>query len=181
MPEYLSPAVYIEEQDSIQPIEGVSTSTAGFVGMTQRGPVALPPDIPGTTAVLVTSMPEFERTFGSYFDFGPSFLGLNSLPHAVNGFFVNGGQRLYVVRVTGSGAKQSTVTTKGGLVTRLVADTSAAAPTKAKLSTLRLIDNGTQLLFTQVKQGLTTISGPHTVASYDRTNNEVTLGTNLSG
>jgi hypothetical protein len=33
------PDVYVEEIDSgNQPIEGVSTSITGFVGMTQRGP-----------------------------------------------------------------------------------------------------------------------------------------------
>ncbi len=44
MPEYLSPGVYVEEVDSgPQPIEGVSTSTTGFVGMTMRGPTSGPP------------------------------------------------------------------------------------------------------------------------------------------
>ena len=39
MPEYLSPGVYIEElPPQLRAIEGVSTSTAGFVGVTQRGP-----------------------------------------------------------------------------------------------------------------------------------------------
>ena len=42
MPEYLSPGVYVEEvPSSIKPIAGVSTSTAGFVGV-----VAYPVDIP---------------------------------------------------------------------------------------------------------------------------------------
>jgi uncharacterized protein len=40
MPAYLSPAVYIEETESgPQPIQGVSTSTAGFIGMAERGPL----------------------------------------------------------------------------------------------------------------------------------------------
>jgi hypothetical protein len=40
MAEYLAPGVYIEEIDAgAQPIEGVSTNTAGFVGVTRRGPV----------------------------------------------------------------------------------------------------------------------------------------------
>ena len=35
MPEYLAPGVYIEEVDiGAKPIEGVSTSTAGFLGET---------------------------------------------------------------------------------------------------------------------------------------------------
>ena len=40
MPEYLAPGVYVEEVDTgSKPIEGVSTSTAGMVGVTERGPV----------------------------------------------------------------------------------------------------------------------------------------------
>ena len=40
MPEYLAPGVYVEEIASgPRPIEGVSTSTSGMVGVTQRGPV----------------------------------------------------------------------------------------------------------------------------------------------
>ena len=39
MPEYLAPGVYVEEVNTgPRPIEGVSTSTAGFVGETERGP-----------------------------------------------------------------------------------------------------------------------------------------------
>jgi phage tail sheath protein FI len=42
MPEYLSPGVYVEEVPSaIKPIAGVSTSTAGFVGVI-KGPVQIP-------------------------------------------------------------------------------------------------------------------------------------------
>ena len=38
MAEYLSPGVYIEEIElGAKPIEGVSTSTAGFLGETERG------------------------------------------------------------------------------------------------------------------------------------------------
>jgi phage tail sheath protein FI len=39
MPEYLAPGVYVEEiSNGVKPIEGVGTSTAGFLGMTERGP-----------------------------------------------------------------------------------------------------------------------------------------------
>ena len=38
MPEYLTPGVYIEEIEiGAKPIEGVSTSTAAFLGETERG------------------------------------------------------------------------------------------------------------------------------------------------
>jgi phage tail sheath protein FI len=54
MPEYLSPGVYVEEIEiCAKPIEKVSTSTAGFLGTTERGPertllVTEFVDIPGT-------------------------------------------------------------------------------------------------------------------------------------
>src|SRR5713226_8690574 len=91
MPEYLSPGVYVEEIDTgNKPIEGVSTSTAGMVGVTERGPVDVP--------ILVTSYGEYTRWFGERLD-KADFLDHCHLPHAVEGFFTNGGKRLYVVRV----------------------------------------------------------------------------------
>ena len=42
MPEYLAPGVYVEEIEmGGKPIEGVSTSTAGFLGETERGPAGV--------------------------------------------------------------------------------------------------------------------------------------------
>jgi len=70
MPEYLSPGVYVEEVDAgPKPIEGVSTSTAGAVGVTERGPTG--GAAPGDTTnrgkpVLVTSFADFMRTFGGF-------------------------------------------------------------------------------------------------------------------
>ena len=174
MPEYFAPGVYVEEQTTTQPIEGVSTSVTGFVGLTQRGPDSGPP-------VLVTSFSDYVRTFGSYFDFGVGFEGLNGLPHAVQGFFVNGGQLLYVRRVKGNSAATAKKACTGGLITRLSSDVSSGALAVARLLTLRGVQNGTKLTFTQVKNGITTVSGPHTVKSYNRDTNEVTLATPLSG
>jgi len=168
MPEYLSPAVYIEEQDGVQPIEGVSTSTAGFVGVTVRGPVAGLP-------TLVTSFSEFERAFGGYFDFGPEFLGLNHLPHAVNGFFINGGKRLYISRVPGDTNGTATDTTPGGLVTRLATDTSASDLTHARLVTLRNLQADDHVQLIQVKNGISTSSPPLKITAYDRNTNIITF------
>ena len=58
MPEYLAPGVFMEEVSyRSKSIEGVSTTTTGFVGPTRYGPVAgVPP--------LVTSYAEFEATYG---------------------------------------------------------------------------------------------------------------------
>ncbi|HXH95476.1 MAG TPA: phage tail sheath C-terminal domain-containing protein [Thermoanaerobaculia bacterium] len=116
MAEYLAPGVYVEEVDSgIKTIEGVSTSIAGFAGVTARGPVKGLPK-------LVTSFSEFERNFGGYFDFGAAFAGHNYLPYAVNGFFANGGRQLYISRVLKGDATVAEGTAKGGLITRLRAD-----------------------------------------------------------
>ena len=97
MPEYLAPGVYIEEVPSgNKPIEGVSTSTAGVVGVTQRGPT--------NTPTLVTSFPAFTRRFGGYLNHRVFTEGRDSLPYAAEGFFTNGGQRLYVTRIVGTNA-----------------------------------------------------------------------------
>jgi uncharacterized protein len=104
MPEYLSPGVYIEELSTGPvPIEGVSTSTAGFVGQTERGP---------TTVMLVTSFTEYQRWFGSFIDTTVSFL-----PFAVKGFFDNGGQRVFIARVVGAGALPSSLPIPGSNLT----------------------------------------------------------------
>src|SRR5687768_14519233 len=84
MAEYLSPEVYIEEIPSgLKPIQGVGTSTAAFVGLTQKGPYG--------EAVPITSFAQFVRTFGSYID--GAFLAF-----AVRSFFSEGGTSCYVVR-----------------------------------------------------------------------------------
>lgn len=89
MPEYLSPGVYIEEFEiGARPIEGVSTSTAGFLGETQRGP---------TKPRLITSWLNFQRVYGSYFKVDGR---TPYLPYAVEGFFSNGGKRCYIGRIT---------------------------------------------------------------------------------
>lgn len=94
MPKDLPPGVYVEEM-SIQPkpIEGVPTRTTGFIGPCHDGPTE--------RAILVTSLANFERTYG-----GRHRLRLDGgapLPnytwHAVRAFFKEGGHRLYVARV----------------------------------------------------------------------------------
>jgi uncharacterized protein len=88
MPEYLSPGVYIEEVSTgNKPIEGVATSTVGFIGIAERGPVK---------PILITSFSEYARAFGSYVKEG---INDRFLPRAVEGFFQNNGKRCFVVRV----------------------------------------------------------------------------------
>lgn len=98
MAEYLSPGVYVEEFDSgAQPLEGVGTSTAGFIGLAQRGAVEGLPQ-------LVTSMADFQRIFGSYLSEN-AFGAYRFLAYSVDQFFVNGGSRCFIMRVAPSDAK----------------------------------------------------------------------------
>ena len=96
MPEYLAPGVYVEETSfRAKSIEGVSTSTAGFVGPARYGPVDGLPE-------LITSFQEFERVFGGserleYFD--EDDRSHNYLAHGVRAYFDNGGRRVYVSRI----------------------------------------------------------------------------------
>lgn len=100
MPEYLSPGVYIEEFESGGvPIAGVSTSTAGFIGLAQRGDVEGLPE-------LVTSFADFQRKFGSYLPEN-QFGEYRFLSYSVEHFFINGGSRCFVMRVVPEDAKVS--------------------------------------------------------------------------
>jgi uncharacterized protein len=101
MPEYLAPGVYVEETSfRAKSIEGVSTSTAGFVGPARYGPIDGPP-------ILVTSFADFARTFGGLdrleYDAGGdnTTRAHNYLAQAVFSFFDNGGSRVYVSRIFG--------------------------------------------------------------------------------
>jgi|UPI000647C990 uncharacterized protein len=108
MPEYLAPGVYVEETSfRAKSIEGVGTSTTAFVGPTRRGPVG---STTGRLATpeMVTSLPDFERIYGSLQNLGLSDVTngadrLNFVAHAARAYFDNGGSRLYVVR-TANGA-----------------------------------------------------------------------------
>jgi len=117
MPEYLAPGVYVEEVDTgSKPIEGVSTSTAGMFGVTERGPANVP--------ILVTSNGEYQRWFGG---------GLNRdlygehrfLPNAIEGFFTNGGKRVYLTRIL--------ATDQASAASAFVFNTSAPVPATTAL------------------------------------------------
>jgi phage tail sheath protein FI len=96
MPEYLAPGTYVEEvRSAVVPIQGVGTSTAGFVGLTERGPAE---------PMLITSMPEFQRWYGDLLAPAQS-----ALPWSVHGFFANGGSRVFIARVTRDDAAAATL------------------------------------------------------------------------
>ena len=67
MPEYLAPGVFVEETSfRAKSIEGVSTSTTGFVGATRRGPLARPTGDQPATLELLTSFFDFRRLYGGF-------------------------------------------------------------------------------------------------------------------
>ena len=100
MPEYLAPGAYIEEANlRTRSIEGVSTSTAGFVGPARFGPVDGEP-------VHVTRLADFERVFGGLDplsfrdeDAGAAIEGRNDLAQGARVFFEEGGQSLWIARI----------------------------------------------------------------------------------
>ncbi|MEO6092080.1 MAG: phage tail sheath subtilisin-like domain-containing protein [Novosphingobium sp.] len=119
MPEYLAPGVYVEEVSyRAKSIEGVSTTTTGFVGPTRYGPIDLEPDI-------LTSLVEFERVHG-----GAARLVWNGAEidnymwNAVRAFFEEGGKRCYIARTFDYGY--------------LAADDDAARATKRAAASARV-------------------------------------------
>src|SRR6266511_85343 len=101
MPEYLAPGVFVEEVSfRSKSIEGVPTSTTGFVGLAHYGPVQYTGGPLATEPMLVTSFIEFERIYGKL---EPLLIGgedrLPFLAHAARAFFMNGGRRLYISRI----------------------------------------------------------------------------------
>jgi uncharacterized protein len=128
MPEYLAPAVYVEETSfRPKPIEGVSTSTTAFVGLCRRGPVTGTPE-------LITSIGDFERIYG-----GTRALGLgagppldNYLAHAMRAYFANGGSRLYLARVFQPRAGSTPGSVDPGIAASPFVVGNAAAPARAR-------------------------------------------------
>jgi Bacteriophage tail sheath protein len=176
---YLAPGVYVEEQDlGPKPIEGVSTSTAGFVGMTVRGPVKAVP-------TLVTSFLEFKRNFGGYLGdlhLDPAFQDFSYLPYAVDGFFANGGELLYIVRVAPKDATAAIAATWGGMVTRLKENNlidTAEHKKMLKTTSLRGIEVGTKLQLRMIQEGITTDSAVLTITSID-TSGVITVDTDIT-
>ena len=94
MPEYLAPGVYIEEvNNGPRPIEGVGTAMAAFVGFAPAGPA--------NKLQLITNWSQYVDTFGLSDGNGkrnPHMPGAY-LSHSIYGYFNNGGNRCYVMRV----------------------------------------------------------------------------------
>lgn len=86
MLDYKTPGVIIEELPATGPIAGVGTSTVAFIGPALDGPITVP--------TKITNWTQYRNIFGEY-QAAPRIY----LPHAVRGFFDNGGSIAYIVRV----------------------------------------------------------------------------------
>ena len=117
MPDYLAPGVFVEEiERGPRPIQGVATTTTAFLGETARGPVQ---------PRLITSYGEYLRLFGGIFRDC-------YLPHAVKGFFDNGGRRAWVARIAGPSAAGAEVDL-GGFTVRAIGPGESTNRTWARI------------------------------------------------
>lgn len=105
-----APGVYIQEISLPGPIPGVSTSIAAFLGPAMQGPTFKPTSI--------TNVQQFWDKFGSYIE-DPYRVFVT---HAVSGFFAEGGQQCYFVRIgTGKQAWLYLLDAKGRKVLEVTA------------------------------------------------------------
>jgi Bacteriophage tail sheath protein len=109
MPEYLSPGVYVEEVDrGPKPIEGVGTAMAAFVGFTEKAEWQRMVDGELVTENLLNK-PQLITNWSQYVQRFGGFVEGAYLPHAVYGYFHNGGSRCYVVSVKNIGKAQASL------------------------------------------------------------------------
>jgi phage tail sheath protein FI len=154
MPEYLSPGIYVEQAPAaVQPIAGVGTSTAGFIGVVPdtvsvprpnpdfdptpgvdagKNPVSVSDNVKVTAVsgrpVLCTTFGEFTRAFGGF----STDKNQKTLVHAVYGFFNNGGTRCYVARVAGDSGVKAALDAFGGIDEIAIVAAPGMSPTVQK-------------------------------------------------
>lgn len=183
MPEYLSPGVYVEEINAgPRPIEGVSTSTAGAVGVTILGPTSGKPE-------LVTSFAEFTRKFGGFVPEPEAGLfsqwALNpeeggrwwQFALSVKGFFDNGGQRVYIKRISSSKATAASSDFGQGMISEIQTD-APANTNSLKVRHLIGIEEGKQVKI-YAEGDPPVLIGDFTVVAFDATNRIIRLNKQL--
>ena len=169
MPEYLHPGVYVEETSFRgKPIQGVGTSTTGFVGAARKGPEG--------QATFIPSFPAFKRMFGDPIS-NPADPG-DYLGHAVKAYFDNGGPRCYVVRTLADDALAAATQIEQGISLGLAPGVTLRGPTRTvRLNALRGIQIGSTLRFLTRSAPEAPFTPVRTaqVESYDALRNSVTL------
>ena len=94
---FQTPGVYIREVE-VKPPPAVRMDVAGFVGQAERGPL---------------NYPQALTSWGQFRDFFGDFTGYSYLAYSVFGYFRNGGERCYVVRVAHEGATRASSRLRG--------------------------------------------------------------------
>ncbi len=87
MSKYLSPDIYFEQitrDERFKPLERAKIDIAAFFGLSDRGPIQTP--------TRITSWEAYQRIFGGFSQVG--YMGFS-----VFGFFNNGGQECFIIRV----------------------------------------------------------------------------------
>ena len=90
--DFKTPGIYIRDAEDSLPGR-VRLDIAGYVGQAERGPLNAPQPLTG---------------WGQFRDIFGGFTGFSYLAYAVFGFFLNGGERCYVVRVAHATAQPAT-------------------------------------------------------------------------
>lgn len=167
MPTYTEPNVYVEEQpSSFLPIQAASTSIAGFVGVTERGPLR---------PTLISSLGEFRSIYGGTLDrtvFTSGGRGHHALPEAVAGFFLNLGQACWVVRVVPPEAGRAffeladTGPAVGGVSTSLLFGAPQGSGTAINPPLIYLLEDGLDV-DDSVQIGAGSEAETHTIAAID--------------
>ena len=108
--DYFAPGVYVEEIDrGSRPIEGVQTNIAGFIGFTE----AIRNGAEIGKPMLVTSWNQYLEYFAKENSDGFTDFGAY-LPFAVNGWFLNGGARCWIISIGTQLPKPAEHTTQPG-------------------------------------------------------------------
>ena len=108
--DYFAPGVYVEEVDrGSRPIEGVQTNIAAFVGFTE----AIRNGAEIGKPMLVTSWNQYLQYFAK--ENSDGFTDFDAyLPFSVNGWFLNGGARCWIVSIGTQLPKPAEQTTQPG-------------------------------------------------------------------
>ncbi|HEX8144682.1 MAG TPA: phage tail sheath C-terminal domain-containing protein [Pyrinomonadaceae bacterium] len=129
MMSFTTPGVYLRETEVVQP-RLVRMSVTGFVGQAERGPLNYPQQI---------------NSWGQYRDIFGDFVGFGYLPYCVFGFFLNGGDRCFVVRVSHETALPSVSSILSGISTTVTAPV-AAGDTQASVASAEHLRDGMEVL-----------------------------------
>ncbi|MCZ6654240.1 MAG: hypothetical protein O7D91_14585, partial [Planctomycetota bacterium] len=159
------PGVYIREIDVPGPIAGVSTSIAAFLGPALNGDVLRPTRLTNFTQFANQfGVPDADSNPNPYFTDRAIFA-----PHAVRGFFDNGGAACYFVRVSNERRASLTLNDRAG-VPALVVRALAPGDLEPNLPTVEVLDasladplQGTGVAAVRQASALTSATGTEAV------------------